>query len=182
MRSPCLITSRSTRRASGLDRSVRYFSQYRGECARVRIWSSASDSAVRSPRLAASLRSPTSLAWLMREARGLAISGSLRGTAAQAHLVAFPLGEVRLDRDLALERLAEALQPLLAVALEIPREVGMHADHDFAAAGLSRRGRLGLGPAEDLGRDGRVGLRDPTPLARRAHGREQRAQVLAHSF
>src|SRR5215831_68140 len=182
MRSPCLITSRSTRRASGLDRSVRYFSQYRGECARVRIWSSASDSAVRSPRLAASLRSPTSRAWLMREARRLAISASLRGAAAQPHLVALALGEVRLDRDLAVERLRETLEPLLAVALEVPREVGMDADQDFPAVRVCRGGGLGLGPSEDLGGDGGVGLRDPAPLARRAHGREQRAEILAHAL
>src|SRR5207253_1512998 len=53
IRSPCLITSRSTSRARGLARSARYFSQYRGESARTFICSTASVSAARSPFRAA---------------------------------------------------------------------------------------------------------------------------------
>src|SRR5262245_29187279 len=67
MRSPCLINSMSMRRASGLRSSVKYFSQYFGECASVRIWSRASVSAARSPFFAASRRSLTIFWPLMRD-------------------------------------------------------------------------------------------------------------------
>src|SRR5213594_577102 len=132
MRSPCLMTSRSTRRASGLDRSTRYFSQYRGECASVRIWSSASDSAVRSPRFAASFKSPSSLAWLIRDGRARPISASLRRAATQPDLVAFAVRLGRLNRDLPVERARQPLEPFLAVTLEVPRQLGMHAHDDLA--------------------------------------------------
>src|SRR5437867_1854909 len=132
MRSPCLMTSRSTRRASGLDRSTRYFSQYRGECASVRIWSSASDSAVRSPRLAASFKSSSSLARLIRDGRARPISASLRRTAAQPDLVAFTVRVVRLNRDLPVERARQPFESFLAVTLEVPRQLGMHAHDDLA--------------------------------------------------
>ncbi|PYN27041.1 MAG: hypothetical protein DMD76_08925 [Candidatus Rokuibacteriota bacterium] len=73
MRSPCLISSMSTSRASGLRSSVRYFSQYFGECASVRIWSRASVSAARSPFFAASRNSPRIFWPLIRDGAVFAI-------------------------------------------------------------------------------------------------------------
>src|SRR3989442_8756177 len=180
MRSPCLITSRSTRRASGLDRSDRYFSQQRGEWASVRIWSRARESAVRSPRLAASFRSPTSLAWLIRDGRWRAIRGSLRGAAAQPDFVAFAVSVVRLDRDLAVDDSREPLQAFVPVAFEVPGEIGMHADHHLAAVRVLGGGDLRLHSPEDLGGERRIRLGDAATLARRAHHREQRPEVLTH--
>src|SRR2546425_8208684 len=182
MRSPCLMTSRSTRRASGLDRSTRYFSQYRGECASVRIWSSASDSAVRSPFFAASFKSSSSLAWLIRDGRARAISASLRRAATQPDLVAFTVRVVRLNGDLPVERARQPLEPFLAVTLKVPRQLGMHAHDDLATVRILRRPDLGPHDAEDLGGERRVGLRDAAPLARRARRREQRPEILAHAL
>src|SRR5881628_2532215 len=182
MRSPCLMTSRSTRRASGLDRSTRYFSQYRGECASVRIWSSASDSAVRSPFFAASFKSSSSLAWLIRDGRARPISASLRRTATQPDLVAFTVRVVRLNGDLLVERARQPLEPFLAVTLEVPRQLGVHAHDDLATVRILRRPDLGAHDAENLGGERRVGLRDAAPLARRARRREQRAEILAHAL
>src|SRR5207302_485066 len=66
IRSPCLITSRSTSRARGFARSARYFSQYRGESARIFICSTASVSAARSPFRAARRSSARTFAELTR--------------------------------------------------------------------------------------------------------------------
>src|SRR4030095_10642524 len=140
-----------------------------------------SERALRSPRLGASFKSPTSLAWLMRDGRCRAIRRSLRGAAAQPHFVAFTVGIVRLKGDLAVETPREALQAFLPVALEVSSEVGMHADHHLAAVRVVGGGGLGLHTAEDLGGQRRVRLRDAAALARRARDREQRAEVLAHA-
>src|SRR5436309_10666539 len=182
MRSPCLMTSRSTRRASGVTSSTWYSSQQRAETSTVRSWSCTSDSAVLSPRLAPSLKPSSSLARLIRDGRARPISASLRRTAAQPDLVAFTVRVVRLNRDLPVERARQPFESFLAVTLEVPRQLGMHAHDDLATVRILRRPDLGPHDAEDLGGERRVGLRDAAPLARRARRREQRAEILAHAL
>src|SRR3990172_1837768 len=150
--------------------------------------SSASDSAVRSPRLAASRRSARIRAWLTREGGVRAISAGWRGrrslaAPADADLVALAVGVVRLNRELAIEQLGEPREVLLTVTFEIARDIGMHADEDLTVVlGLPRSRDLGLHRPVDLGRQRRVRLGHPAPAAGGALRGQQRAEILANAL
>src|SRR3990170_6576714 len=119
----------------------------------------------------------------MTSAAGAA-RASLRPAAAEPDLVALAVGLVleRLDRDLALERRGESFEPLLPVAFEVARDVGVHAQHDLAAGRLVGVGHLRPRRAKDLSGERGVGLDDAAPLARRARYGEERPEVLTHAL
>src|SRR5207247_1286009 len=169
MRSPCLIESMSTSRASGLRSSPRYFSQYFGECASVCIWSSASVSAVRSPFFAASRSSPRIFWPLIRDGGFFAmrarcyhdgLSGP-RSPQLDVIVLAVRLLVHGLHDHLHVQRRLEPRQILATFVLQIRRQVGVHARDHFVARRLGLGGDLGLDHAIALGGEGFVPLVHP---------------------
>src|SRR5262245_39066955 len=118
----------------------------------------------------------------MREGRARAIRGSRSRAAAQPYFVALAVGVVGLDRDLAVERPRQPVESVAAVALEVAGEVRVDAHDYLADVGVLGRPHLRRDGAEDLGGQGRVGLRHAAAFAGRAYRGEQRAEVLAHAL
>src|SRR5437667_8968541 len=147
--------------------------------------SSASVSAARSPFRPASRKSSRILPPLMREGRRVATAGcyhALRADSSaddQLAVLARLWLAHRFDADARTNHGGEAVDVVVAVALEVRGKVRVDA-HDDVLAWC--RGCLRADGAEELGGEGLVGFRHAAAFARGTGRAEQRAQVLPHAL